>query len=130
MIFETHAHYDDESFDGDREKLLDSLPQQGIGKVINVCAGMNSLETVREMMERYPCVYGAVGIHPDEVEGLNDERIKEIRALCRHDKTVAVGEIGLDYYWDKARHEVQIQWFEYQMQLAREEKLPVIIHSR
>ena len=81
-------------------------------------------------MERCPCVYGAVGIHPDEVGGLNDERIEEIRGLCRHDKTVAVGEIGLDYYWDKESHEVQTQWFERQMQLAREEKLPVIIHSR
>ena len=130
MIFETHAHYDDEAFDGDREELLASLPRRGIGRVINVCAGMDSLETVRELMERYPCVYGAVGIHPDEVGGLNDERIEEIRGLCRHDKTVAVGEIGLDYYWDKERHEVQIQWFERQMQLAREEKLPVIIHSR
>ena len=130
MIFETHAHYDDEAFDGDREELLVSLPRRGIGRVINVCAGMDSLETVRELMERYPCVYGAVGIHPDEVGGLNDERIEEIRGLCRHDKTVAVGEIGLDYYWDKESHEVQIQWFERQMQLAREEKLPVIIHSR
>ena len=130
MIFETHAHYDDEAFDGDREELLASLPRRGIGRVINVCAGMDSLETVRELMERYPCVYGAVGIHPDEVGGLNDERIEEIRGLCRHDKTVAVGEIGLDYYWDKENHDLQKEWFIRQLDLARKKEKPVIIHSR
>ena len=130
MIFETHAHYDDKTFDGDRDGLLLSLPGQGIGKAVNVCASPESLDSTRELMERYPHVYGAIGIHPDDVGGLTDELMEKMRGLCRHKKTVAVGEIGLDYYWDKENHEVQIQWFERQLELAREEGLPVIIHSR
>ena len=130
MIFETHAHYDDEAFEDDREKLLATLPEQGIGRVVNVCASPESLERTRELMERYPFVYGTVGIHPDEVGGLNEQVLEQMHSLCRHEKTVAVGEIGLDYYWDKEHHAVQIEWFERQLQLAREEKLPVIIHSR
>ena len=130
MIFETHAHYDDPAFDGDRDSLLASLPGQGIGRVINVCAEPENLKTTMALTERYPWVYGAVGIHPDGAGKLTEELLEEMRLLCRREKTVAVGEIGLDYYWDKEDHEVQIRWFERQLELAREEGLPVIIHSR
>lgn len=130
MIFETHAHYDDGAFDGDREALLASLPGQGIGAVINVCADLESLETTPKLMDQYDFVYGAVGIHPDDAGGMSEEVMDRLRGLCHREKTVAVGEIGLDYYWNKESKEVQIYWFERQLELAREEKLPVIIHSR
>lgn len=130
MIFETHAHYDDEAFDEDREELLDSLKDQGIRRVINVCAEVKNWERTLKLIEQYPFVYGAVGVHPDDVGALNPAEIERMHQICRHEKIVAVGEIGLDYYWDKEQHEQQIYWFEQQMKVAREEKLPFIIHSR
>ena len=130
MIFDTHAHYDDAAFAEDREALLSSLPGRGIGRVINVCSDMDSLRTTMELAEKYPYIYGAVGIHPDEVGKLNDGILEEMRLLCRLEKAAAVGEIGLDYYWNKENHPVQIRWFERQLELAREEGLPVIVHSR
>lgn len=130
MIFESHAHYDDEAFDEDRKKLLDALPGQGIGRVINVCAEVEGWDRTLDLMERYPYIYGAVGVHPDDVGALDEEKIRRMHQICQMEKTVAVGEIGLDYYWDKENHEKQIYWFERQLEVAREEKLPFIIHSR
>lgn len=130
MIFESHAHYDDEAFDEDREQLLGSMQENGIERVINVCAEVEGWSRTVKLMEKYPFVYGAVGVHPDDVGSLNEDKIEELRLLCRHEKAVAVGEIGLDYYWDKEQHTSQIYWFERQLQVAREEKLPFIIHSR
>ena len=130
MIFESHAHYDDEAFDEDRKELLDALPAQGIGRVINVCAEVEGWNRTLGLMERYPYIYGAVGVHPDDVGALDEEKIRRMHQICQMEKTVAVGEIGLDYYWDKENHEKQIYWFERQLEVAREEKLPFIIHSR
>lgn len=130
MIFESHAHYDDEAFDEDRKELLDALPAQGIGRVINVCAEVEGWNRTLDLMERYPYIYGAVGVHPDDVGALDEEKIRRMHQICQMEKTVAVGEIGLDYYWDKENHEKQIYWFERQLEVAREEKLPFIIHSR
>ncbi|MBS6196687.1 MAG: TatD family hydrolase [Clostridiales bacterium] len=130
MIFETHAHYDDEAFEGDREQLLGSMQAQGIERIINVCAEAEHWDRTVELMERYPFVYGAVGVHPDDVGALDEQAVRRMHQLCRHEKMVAVGEIGLDYYWDKEQHEAQIYWFERQLEVAREEKLPFIIHSR
>lgn len=130
MIFESHAHYDDEAFNEDREELLSRLQEEGIQRVINVCADIDQWDGTVALMEKYPFIYGAVGTHPDYAAGMNEEKMEELRILCRHEKTAAVGEIGLDYYWDQAAHDVQIYWFQRQLELAREEKLPVIIHSR
>ena len=130
MIFESHAHYDDEAFDVDRDELLSSMPKKGVSHIVNVSACIQSLNDIKALMEKYPHVYGAFGIHPDEVGDLNDEVIGQIQALCKHEKTVAIGEIGLDYYWDKEKHDLQKKWFERQMDLAREEDMPFIIHSR
>ena len=130
MIFESHAHYDDEAFDEYRKELLDALPGQGIGRVINVCAEVEGWDRTLDLMERYPYIYGAVGVHPDDVGALDEEKIRRMHQICQMEKTVAVGEIGLDYYWDKENHEKQIYWFERQLEVAREEKLPFIIHSR
>lgn len=130
MIFETHAHYDDEAFAEDREILLEGMAAHGIETVINVCAEADRLEDTVALMERYPHVYGAIGVHPDDAGKMNDEVLEKIRCLSRYEKTVAIGEIGLDYYWDKENHQVQKKWFEKQMEVAREEGLPFIIHSR
>ncbi|MCI5648141.1 MAG: TatD family hydrolase [Fusicatenibacter sp.] len=130
MIFETHAHYDDEAFDEDRASLLCSMQENGIGRIINVSASLESLARTSELMESYPFLYGAFGLHPDEVGDLNEAVMEQLYMRCQKEKAVAVGEIGLDYYWDKESHDQQIYWFRRQLNLAREVHLPVIIHSR
>lgn len=131
-IFDTHAHYDAEGFDTDREELLESMQANGIGSIVNVCASVESLKDTKEMMEKYPFVYGAFGIHPDDADKMTEETLEEIRRLVRLPKAVAVGEIGLDYYWHKEEenHELQKKMFCAQMEIAREEKVPFMIHSR
>lgn len=130
MIFETHAHYDDEAFDKDREELLFSLEKQGVGTVVNVAASVEGIETTLALTKKYPFVYGAVGVHPDGVGEMNEDVVDRICEISSQRKILAIGEIGLDYYWDKEKHEEQIYWFERQLDIAREKKLPVIIHSR
>ena len=130
MIFDTHAHYDDEQFDGDRDELLKSMPDLGVGTIVNVRATYESCEKVLALAGKYPYVYAAIGVHPDEVGELNEDKIQHMKELCRNKKVVAVGEIGLDYYWDNESHEVQQKWFIRQLELAGEVKKPVIIHSR
>ena len=130
MIFETHAHYDDEQFDPDREALLSSMQENGVGAIVNVSASYDSCRTVVGMAEKYPFMYAAVGIHPDHVGELNEESFQEMEKLFDNQKVVAVGEIGLDYYWDNESHDVQKRWFIRQLELAEKLGLPVIIHSR
>lgn len=130
MIFDSHAHYDDKQFDIDREELLASLPESGVGTIVNVSASCESWKRCVEMAAKYPHIYAAVGTHPDEVGGLNEETFAELKEWCKKDKVVAIGEIGLDYYWDNETHDVQKKWFIRQLDLAREMNLPVIIHSR
>ena len=130
MIFESHAHYDAHQFDEDREEILNSMQENGVGTIINVCADWASVTGAVAMTRRYPILYAAVGLHPDEVGDLNEERFEILKKQCQHEKVVAVGEIGLDYYWDNESHEVQKKWFVRQLELAREKELPVIIHSR
>ena len=130
MIFDTHAHYDDEAFDDDRDEVLSYLQEKGVGTVVNICASPASLKRIVELVKQYPHVYGAVGIHPDHAGELTEELFAEIFRLADAEKIVAIGEIGLDYYWDTAPHEVQRQWFLRQLDLAIEKDLPVVIHSR
>ena len=130
MIFESHAHYDDKAFDEDRDALLESFGEKGIGYVINIGASIQTTKNTVELAERYPFVYGAAGVHPSDTDELDEEKMEWLKAQCAHPKIVAVGEIGLDYYWDEPDRGIQKKWFERQLQLAREVKLPVIIHSR
>lgn len=129
-IFDTHAHYDDKAFDGDREELLASLPGKGIARVVNVGASMASCGRTALLTEKYDFIYGAMGIHPNETGELDEEAFGRLKEMCGLRKCVAVGEIGLDYYWDQSDREVQKKWFVRQLDLARECGLPVIIHSR
>jgi TatD DNase family protein len=130
MIFDSHAHYDDEAFEEDRDSLLMGMQEAGVGAIVNVGASLRGVRDTAALTEKYPFVYGAVGIHPDHVEQLNDDVMEELRSLCAREKIVAVGEIGLDYYWDKNPREMQKEWFIRQLALAKEVRLPVNIHSR
>lgn len=129
-IFDTHAHYDDEDFDEDREELLDRLPREGVARVVNIGASLSSCAKTLELMERYDYIYGAIGVHPSETAELNEENFQWLREVCGHPKCVAVGEIGLDYYWEEPDPAVQKPWFMRQLNLARELHMPVVIHSR
>ena len=130
MIFESHAHYDSRKYEEDREELLNSMQENGIGTIINVGATWKSVTTGMELAQEYPFIYAALGLHPDEVGDLNEERFEILKSECQKEKVVAIGEIGLDYYWDNESHDLQKKWFIRQLELARELDLPVIIHSR
>ena len=129
-IFDTHAHYNDEAFDKDRDELLRSLNAKGIGTVVNVGASIQSTKETLQLTRQYHFVYGAAGVHPNETGELNDNLMEWLRDITRETKIVAVGEIGLDYHWEEPEPEIQKYWFVRQLTLAREERLPVIIHSR
>lgn len=130
MIIDTHAHYDDEQFDADRSVLLHSMQDHGIEKIVNASATIASWDKVIELTKKYPVVYGMIGVHPDEVGELDDEKFLRMEQLFENEKIVAVGEIGLDYYWDQESHDVQKTWFIRQLKLAEKLKKPVNIHSR
>lgn len=130
MIFDTHAHYDDEAFNEDRDELLRSLADGGVEAVVNVGASIQSTKNTLGLMRQYPFVYGAVGVHPNETGELNDHLMDWLKHVAGEEKVVAIGESGLDYYWNEPEPEVQKHWFVRQLNLAREVKLPVIIHSR
>lgn len=130
MIFDSHAHYDDHAYDGDREEILPALARDGVGTVVNVGASLEGTRRTVELIRKYPFMYGAAGVHPDEVGELNEETFAWLREQCLQKKIVAVRETGLDYYWDKESHEVQKKWFVRQLKLAKELSLPVIVHSR
>lgn len=130
MIFDTHAHYDDEAFNEDREAVIKSLAAAGVETVVNIGASMASSETTLELTRNYPFIYGTAGVHPSETAELDEEKFQRLKEIVREPKIVAVGEIGLDYYWEKPAHDIQKNWFERQLELAREVNLPVVIHSR
>lgn len=130
MIFDTHAHYDDEAFQEDREEVLSQMNENGIRYITNVGASLAGVAATHELMKRYDFIFGALGVHPDEVGELTEEKILWIEKLLSHEKAVAVGEIGLDYYWDKEPRELQKKWFVRQLELACKLEKPVNIHSR
>lgn len=129
-IFESHAHYDDKAFEADLDDLLNQLKESGITRVVNVGASLESCKTTIALMEKYDFVYGAMGVHPSETAELNEENFAWLKEQCSMEKCVAVGEIGLDYYWKEPEKDIQVKWFERQMELSKEVKLPIIIHSR
>ncbi len=130
MIFDTHAHYDDDAFDEDRDALLSGMKDAGVEYIVNIGASMASSKRSIALAEKYPFMYAAVGVHPDEVGELDEEKFAALKEWAKHEKVKAIGEIGLDYYWDKEGHDLQKHWFLRQMELAHEMKLPMIVHSR
>lgn len=130
MIFDTHAHYDDKAFEEDRNLLLPSLFSNGVGFIIDPGCTVESSKKAMELSEKYEQMFFAAGIHPEELADFSPADLDEIRALAAHPKCVAIGEIGLDYYWDKSNREKQIEVFKSQLQLAVQMGKPVIIHDR
>ena len=130
MIFDTHAHYDDKQFDQDREELLASMKDNGIGTIVDVGSNMETSTWIVEAVTRYPMMYGAVGVHPSDTAELKESDIDTLKKYAAMDRILAIGEIGLDYYWDEPERSIQKKWFEAQIELARDVKLPIILHSR
>jgi TatD DNase family protein len=130
-IFDSHAHYDDEAFDGDRESLLSKLPEQGICHVINCGADLESSRASVKLAAEYPYIYAAVGIHPECAKDVPEDYAAQLESLIAENKVVAVGEIGLDYHFeDNAPKEVQKAVFKTQIRLAQKHSLPIIVHDR
>ncbi len=130
MIFDTHAHYDDEDFDGDREALFDDMRSKGVEYIVNIGASISSTKATLMLADRYPFIYGAAGVHPSETKELTLKDLEWLKKAAGHKKVVAIGEIGLDYYWPEPDRETQKKWFVRQLKLAEETGLPVVIHSR
>lgn len=130
MIFDSHAHYDDEVFDEDREAVLKEIREKGVGMVVDVSSTTESIKKAMELSERYDFIYAAVGVHPSNIDELTESGMEWLKQICAKEKVVAVGEIGLDYHYENVDKELQKKWFVRQLELAREVKLPVCIHSR
>ena len=131
MLFDTHAHLNDPAFDPDRESLMESFAEAGVGLVMNAGCSLESSRDIVAMAEKYPWLYASVGSHPDSASEVNEEVLEEYRKLCKlSDKVKAIGEIGLDYYYEDIPRDIQQKAFRMQMALAQELDLPVIVHER
>lgn len=131
ILFDTHAHYDSNQFSADREQLLDSMPGQEVALIVNPGCDLESSRKAVEYAQRWPFLYAAVGWHPEDCAPYTRESLNELRQLAAQPKVVAIGEIGLDYYWkENPPRELQQQVFRDQMALAGELDLPVIVHDR
>ena len=131
MLFDTHAHYDAQQFDPDRDAVLSALPSRGVSLVVNPGCDMPSSRTALSLAEKYPFLYAAVGYHPENCAPYRQEELDQLRRMARHPKVVAIGEIGLDYYWEEnPPRELQQRVFRDQLALAEELDLPVIVHDR
>ena len=131
MLFDTHAHMDDRAFTEDRLELLASLPEKGVGLVMNPGCSLESSRNAVALAEKFPHVYAAVGSHPDAADEVNEDVLEEYRKLCKlSSKVKAIGEIGIDYHYEDIPRDLQLKAFRMQMALAQELDLPVIVHER
>ena len=130
-LFDTHAHLLDARFDEDREALIASLCDAGVKLVMEACTDLGYVEKLRPFLEEHPTIYGAAGLHPEELEGCTLSDLDQVAAALAHPKIKAVGEIGLDYYWpENPPRQVQRDFFDAQLSLAAAHGLPVIVHDR
>lgn len=129
-IFDTHSHYDDESFNPDREELIGSLQGQGVSYIVSCGCDIQSSKLNQELSRKFDFLYFATGFHPENLEGVSLEDLETIKSLAQDEKCLAIGEIGLDYHWMASSKEKQIEYFEKQIELAKELDLPVIVHDR
>lgn len=130
MFIDSHAHLDDNRFDADRDLLIRDLKTNGIDIVVNIGADLESSINSVELSKRHENIYASVGIHPHSADEMNDNTLRKIRELAQNEKVVAIGEIGLDYYYDNSPRDIQRECFKQQLELAKEVNLPVVIHSR
>lgn len=130
MLIDSHAHLDDERFDGDRDILIKSLKSNKLELVINIGADFQSSINSIELAKQYDNIYASIGVHPHSASEVTEETLDKFREMAKEEKVVAIGEIGLDYYYDNSPRDLQRKWFREQLKLAKELDLPVIIHSR
>lgn len=130
MLIDSHAHLDDKRFDRDRDNIIKDLKNNGIELVVNIGADLKSSIASVSLAEKYPNIYATVGVHPHSAKDMDDSTIEILKSLAKRDKVVAIGEIGLDFYYDNSPRDVQRKWFKEQLKLAKELNLPVVIHSR
>ncbi len=130
MIFETHAHFDDKRYNDDRHEALMECFNNDITKIVNIGADMKSSKKSVEMANQYEFVYASVGVHPHDVKNMQQKDLEQLKTWSKQEKVVAIGEIGLDYYYEYSDKETQRKWFIEQLKLANELDLPVVIHSR
>ncbi|HJV47522.1 MAG TPA: TatD family hydrolase [Bacillota bacterium] len=130
MLFDTHAHLDAEQFQEDQEEVIRRARENGVKRIVNVGFNRETIPTTLKLANQYDFIYAAVGWHPQDAKDMREEDLGWLRELCRHEKVVAIGEIGLDYYWDTSPKDVQQMVFRRQIRLAKELKLPIIIHDR
>lgn len=130
MIFDTHAHYDDPAYEKDRKELFQLMRSEGVGLITDIGADIESSRKAAELSNTYDFFYAAAGVHPSEVYSLEEADMDILRELAKNPKVAAIGEIGLDYHYEDTVHDVQKKWFIRQLALAKEAKLPVVIHSR
>lgn len=130
MIFDSHAHYDDEAFEKDRQQVIEEVTKSNVGYIVDAGSDIESSRLAVELSEKFENVYAAVGIHPLDADKFDKDSILAIRELCSNRKVVAIGEIGLDYYYKGAEKETQKSIFKKQLDLALELNLPVVIHDR
>lgn len=131
MLFDTHAHVNDPAFDPDREELLAGLQNKGVGLVMNVGCCLDSSRDSVALAQKYPFIYSSVGSHPDSANEVDETVLEEYRKLCKLEpKVKAIGEIGLDYYYEDIPRQIQQKAFRMQMELAQELDMPVIVHER
>ena len=129
-LFDTHAHLSDEAFDADRHELIPKLMDAGVEKFIDVACDVRSASRTIYLLERYPFVYGTIGMHPHDVRVMNNALMDEIKKYLEHEKMLALGEIGLDYHYDLSPREDQRKWFAEQLDLAKQLGYPVVLHIR
>jgi len=129
-LIDSHAHYDHKRFASDRDSLLKSMPSRGVDMIINTGCDLPSSKASVKLAEAYSHIYATVGVHPHEANTLSEEGLETIKHLCAHKKVIAIGEIGLDFYYDFSPRDIQRHWFKRQLQLAHEVQMPVVIHSR
>ena len=130
MIIESHTHMDDSAFDEDRDSLIREIKNSGIEYMMNISASLKSIKTSIDLAKQYDFIYASVGVHPSESQELNNENFQWLKEQVAFEKVKAIGEIGLDYYWQEPEKEIQQHWFREQLRLAHEVNLPIIIHSR
>lgn len=130
MIFDSHAHYDDERFDCDRDDVLKKVYESGVTKVLNAASCLETSKICLELSDKYDFIYASIGVHPHNADSLTEDGMEALKSLAKHKKVVALGEIGLDYYYDNSPRDIQKFWFDRQLKLSLELDLPVIIHDR
>ena len=130
MFFDTHAHYDDKRFDDDRDELLGTMQQEGVKLILNASSNIASAKINISLADKHDFIYAAIGVHPHDAKSMTDLTIDELAELLAHRKAVAIGEIGLDYHYDFSPRDVQKKRFREQMELARSNNKPVVIHER